>query len=109
MVMSYGEGCRCGSDPMLLWLWRRPAAPVGPLAWELPYAIRLALESKKKKSYHIFACAHVYTHTHTHTYILHKGLYPENQYKKDNLACFVSLRTKDLMGTSHTRRKQISR
>ena len=27
-------------DPVLLWLWRRPAAiaPIRPLAWEPPYA-----------------------------------------------------------------------
>ena len=31
---------RCGSEPVLLWLWRRPAAaaPIQPLAGELPYA-----------------------------------------------------------------------
>ena len=28
-------------DPAWLWLWRRPAAaaPIGPLAWEPPYAV----------------------------------------------------------------------
>ena len=33
-------GRRSGSDPELLWLWGRLAAtaPVGPLAWEPPYA-----------------------------------------------------------------------
>ena len=38
--MSYGVGCRCGSDLALLWLWYRlaAAAPIRPLAWELPYA-----------------------------------------------------------------------
>jgi len=37
-------------DPVLQWLWCRPeaAAPIQPLAWELPYAAG-ALESKKKK------------------------------------------------------------
>ena len=30
--MSCGVGCRCRSDPVLLWLWRRPAgtAPIRP-------------------------------------------------------------------------------
>ena len=30
----------CSSDLALLWLWCRPAAaaPIGPLAWEPPYA-----------------------------------------------------------------------
>ena len=38
--MSCGVGRRCGSDPTLLWLWSRPAAaaPIQPVAWELPYA-----------------------------------------------------------------------
>ena len=36
-------------DPALLWLWCRltVAAPIGPLAWELPYARGAALKSKK--------------------------------------------------------------
>ena len=49
--MSYGVGCRYGSDPALLWLWRRLVAtvPIGPLAWEPPYAEGAALKKKKKK------------------------------------------------------------
>ena len=37
---SCSIGCRCGSDPALLWLWHRPAAIalIRPIAWELPYA-----------------------------------------------------------------------
>ena len=37
-------------DPALLWLWRRPAAaaPIQPLARELPYAEGAALKRKKK-------------------------------------------------------------
>ena len=40
LAVSYGVGRRRGSDPELLWLWRRPAAtaPIRPLAWEPPYA-----------------------------------------------------------------------
>ena len=40
--------CRCGLDPVLLWLWCRPAAVVlvEPLAWESPYALGAALKSK---------------------------------------------------------------
>ena len=26
VAVSCGVGCRCGSDPALLWLWCRPAA-----------------------------------------------------------------------------------
>jgi len=37
--VSCGVGCRRGSDPALLWLWRRlvATAPIRPLAWEHPY------------------------------------------------------------------------
>jgi len=47
--MSYGVGRRCGLDPLLLWLWCRPAAtaPIGPLAWESPYAMGEALKRQK--------------------------------------------------------------
>ena len=50
--MSCGGGCRRGSDPTLLWLWRRPAAiaPVRPLAWEPPYAAAAALKKKGKNT-----------------------------------------------------------
>ena len=49
--MSCGVGDRCGSDPILLWLWNRPAAaaPIQPLAWEPPYAARAALNRRKKE------------------------------------------------------------
>ena len=51
VAVSCGVGCRCGSDPALLWLWRRPVAtvPIRPLAWESPYAMGAALEMAKKK------------------------------------------------------------
>ena len=48
--MSSGVGGRHNWDPMLLWLWcRLAAAPVRPLAWELPYAAQVALKKQKKK------------------------------------------------------------
>ena len=49
--MSCGGGHRRGSDLVLLWLWRRPAAaaPTGPLAWELPHATVEALKRQKSK------------------------------------------------------------
>ena len=51
VTMSCGVGRRCGSDPALLWLWHRQAAvaPIGPLAWEPPYAAGVALKEQKKK------------------------------------------------------------
>ena len=47
--MSFGVGCRRGSDPMLLWPWCTPVAtaPIRPLAWEPPYAMGMALEMAK--------------------------------------------------------------
>ena len=54
--MSCGVGRRLGSDPALLWLWRRlvAAAPIRPLAWEPPYAAGAAQEiattTTKKKN-----------------------------------------------------------
>ena len=49
--MNCDVGYRYHSDLMLLWLWCRlsAVAPVGPLAWETPYATDAALISKKKK------------------------------------------------------------
>ena len=48
--MSCGAGHRHGLDPVLLWLWYRPAAVVliRPLAWELTYASPAAIKAKKK-------------------------------------------------------------
>jgi len=49
-VLSYSLGCRCSLDLELLWLWYRqaPAAPIGPLAWKLPNAMRVAMKRKKQ-------------------------------------------------------------
>ena len=51
VAMRCDIGCRCGSDPDLLWLWCWPVAtaPIRPLAWEPPYAMGVALEKTKKK------------------------------------------------------------
>ena len=39
-------------DPVLLWLWCRPAAaaPMQPLAWEPPCAAGVALKKERKKT-----------------------------------------------------------
>ena len=49
VAVSCGVGCRCGSDPELLWLRCRLAAvvPIRPLVWETPYAAGAALKGKK--------------------------------------------------------------
>ena len=53
--MSYGVGHRRSLDPALLGLWSRKAAtaPIGPLAWEPPYAVGAALKRQKKISSHL--------------------------------------------------------
>ena len=57
-ALSCDVGCRHGSDPEFLLLWYRlaDAAPVQPLAWELPYAMAVALkkakQNKKKRNDH---------------------------------------------------------
>ena len=49
LPVSRGVGSRRGLDPAWLWLWCRPAAiaPIGPLTWEPPYAMGVALKRKK--------------------------------------------------------------
>ena len=51
LPVSCGVDCRHLSDPTLLCLWCRLAAtaPIGPLAWERPYAMGTAPKDKKKK------------------------------------------------------------
>ena len=50
-LLFCGVGRRCGLDLTLLWLWCRPAAvaPIGPLAWESPYAVGVAIKRQKDK------------------------------------------------------------
>ena len=51
--MNCGEGSRHSWDPELLWLWlchrATAVAPIGPLAWEHPYAAGAALEKAKRQ------------------------------------------------------------
>ena len=47
--MSCGIGHRHSLNPVLLWLWCRPAAPIRALVWELSYAAHAALKRRKKK------------------------------------------------------------
>ena len=53
LLQGVALGCKCCSDSTLLWLWLwcrlAAAAPVRPLAWELPYATGAALKRQKKK------------------------------------------------------------
>ena len=54
--MSGDVGRRRSSHPTLLWLWCRLAAtePIGPLAWEPPYATGVALKRPKKPQNYVF-------------------------------------------------------
>ena len=47
--MSCGVGCRHGSDLVMLWCRPSAVALIGPLAWELPYAMGVALKSRGGK------------------------------------------------------------
>ena len=51
VTVGCGIGCRHGSDPVLLQLWRKLAAtvPIQPLAWELSYATGMAPFKKTRK------------------------------------------------------------
>ena len=51
VAVSQGVDGTHGSDSGL-WLWCRPAAVslIQPLAWELPYAMGVALKSKQNKT-----------------------------------------------------------
>ena len=50
IAMSCGIGLRHGLDPALLWPRSRlaAAARIGPLAWEPPYAMGVALKKERK-------------------------------------------------------------
>ena len=41
--------CRHGWDPALPWRRRAATDPIGPLAWEAPYVVGVALKDKKTK------------------------------------------------------------
>ena len=62
VAVSCGVGCRCGVDPVLLWLWRRleAAALIGPLAWEPACAASVALEKTKKERERCDVCPITY-------------------------------------------------
>ena len=49
--MSCDVGHRHGSDPKLLWLWRRLVATalIQPLAWEPPYASEMQKDKTNKQ------------------------------------------------------------
>ena len=52
IALSCGVAHRGGLDLALLWLYCRPAAValIQPLAWELPYALGVALKRKEKET-----------------------------------------------------------
>ena len=54
-------GHRHGSHLALLWLWHRPAAvaPIRPLAWQLLYAMGVALKKKIKENKEVGSREHL--------------------------------------------------
>ena len=52
--MSCAAGCRRGSDLALLWHQLVAVAPIGPLAWEPPYAMGVAPHPPPQKSNRAF-------------------------------------------------------
>ena len=58
VIVRCSVGHRQGLDLALLWLWHRlmATAQIQPLAWELPYAMRVALKRQKKKKKDEFEC-----------------------------------------------------
>ena len=50
--MSYDVGHKLSLDPVLLWLWCRPAvaSPIQLLAWEPPYATEKIKKDKNKQT-----------------------------------------------------------
>ena len=59
--MSCGISCRRVSGPELLWLWHTPAAVamIQPLAWELPYAVGVALKSNPPQKKNVMDIMHI--------------------------------------------------
>ena len=69
IAVNFSVGPRHGLYSVLLWLWCRlaAAAPIRPLAWELPYATGAALKSKKynkKRKLKTYAQKHLQRNVH---------------------------------------------
>ena len=75
VAVSCGVALRRGSDPMLLWLWRRlvAIAPIRPLAWEPPHATGAALEKAKRKRNWNLKCIKYITYIRTTRVIFAKA------------------------------------
>ena len=76
MAGGCGVGHRLGSDPALLWLWRRLAAVALIRPWEPPYAANAALKSKKKKKMCVCVC--INKQKTGHFFCLFLGLHPQH-------------------------------
>ena len=66
VAANCGVGHGCGSGPVLLWLWYRPAAaaPIRSLVWEFPHATGVTI-----KYTYLMYILYTYIHIYTRTYI----------------------------------------
>ena len=87
--MSCAVGCRNSSDPALLWLWHRlvATAPIGPLAWEPPYAEGAALEEAKRQTNKQKECVYMHVNTCSYTGTRHSAK-PTSQRNNYTKPCF---------------------
>ena len=84
VAVSCGIGSRHSSYLVLLWPRLAAVALIQPLAWELPYAVGVALKSqkKKKKKNYFSKCL-------LHELIVNNLFYPESY--QNNLFLFLKI------------------
>ena len=83
---SWGIGRRCSSHLALLWLWCRPAAaaPIQPLAWELPYVAGVAFKKKKKLRHFILV-------VHAPVIMVEGRKRGKGRQQRDGILCYLCL------------------
>ena len=76
--MSYGVGCRDGSDLMWMWMWCTPmtTALIRPLACDRPYAVGVALKKNKEKFFPFLGGHKSVGQLETHPYFFYFSIPP---------------------------------